>query len=359
MRDVPDGAEAPDESVAPVRPGKFEALEAGRGIAAVFVLVSHANAIVGEPRFYGREIWPTFFRFGAGVDFFFVLSGFIIAWAHWRDIGRPQRLRHYAVRRFRRIYPAYWVVLVPLSLAYFLFPRAGVPSQHDPLNFVFSFLLLPYPAPPILGVAWTLVYEIIFYVLFGMVILFGRAAFPLLSGWGAAVFVANLISTTFPFPFSTLLDSANLEFLLGVSAAFALRHRAIPVPALLAVAGPACFLALMLLGPPVIDHPLASRLGYGIAAAAGMLGMVELERTGRIATPRLLRHLGAASYALYLIHGEAISVTIQVVTRATHLSLPPVVAMTILVVAGIVAGVLFHRFVERPLGRRLNRPSAA
>jgi exopolysaccharide production protein ExoZ len=111
------------------------------------------------------------------------------------------------------------------------------------------------------------------------------------------------------------------------------------------------------LGPSVIDHPLLSRLGYGIAVTVGILGVVELERGGRIATPWPLRQLGAASYALYLIHGEAISFAIQVMIKVTHRSLPAWVAMAVPVAAGIVAGILYHKLVEAPLARRLNRPA--
>ncbi len=58
------------------------------------------------------------FAFGhAGVDFFFVLSGFIILHVHAGDIGRPVRLGHYLQRRFTRVYPFYWVVFLLALLA--------------------------------------------------------------------------------------------------------------------------------------------------------------------------------------------------------------------------------------------------
>jgi peptidoglycan/LPS O-acetylase OafA/YrhL len=51
------------------------------------------------------------FRWGdAGVEFFFVLSGFIIASAHAGDISRPARLIPYLQRRIIRIYPPYWII---------------------------------------------------------------------------------------------------------------------------------------------------------------------------------------------------------------------------------------------------------
>ena len=52
------------------------------------------------------------FQFGhAGVDLFFVISGFIILFVHYDDIGRPERVGRYLGRRLSRIMPAYWVAL--------------------------------------------------------------------------------------------------------------------------------------------------------------------------------------------------------------------------------------------------------
>jgi exopolysaccharide production protein ExoZ len=335
---------------------KYDGLEVGRGFAAIFVLISHTAEIVAEPRFYGRMPWGEhFLKFGAGVDYFFVLSGFIIAWAHLADIGRPDRLGHYASRRFRRIFPPYWAVLLPLSCAYFLMPSAGKPGQHDIWNFFFSVTLLPYPVHPILGVAWTLVYEMIFYAIFGIAIWKGRPAFVLLWLWGAAVLVANLVTKTMAFPFSILFDSLNLEFLMGVSAAICLRRYRIPIPEVLAVLGFAAFLTILLIDYPVAANPLLMRIGYGLSATIGILGLVETERSRGLPTPKLLRTFGAASYAIYLVHGIAISVAIQLVVRLTHRLLPLPLVMLILIGAGIAAGLLFHFYVETPLARWMKK----
>ena len=46
-----------------------------------------------------------------GVNFFFVPSGFIIFFAHAKDVGRPARIGTYLWRRFARVYPTYWVFI--------------------------------------------------------------------------------------------------------------------------------------------------------------------------------------------------------------------------------------------------------
>jgi peptidoglycan/LPS O-acetylase OafA/YrhL len=318
----------------------------------VLVLLSHISLIIGEPRFYGRPPFDgAFAKFGAGVDFFFVLSGFIIAWIHWGDVGRPMQLRHYVVRRIQRIYPPYWGVLLPLSLLYFLSPSSGVPSQHDAANFVASLLLFPYPEHPILGVAWTLVYEVVFYTLFGLLILIGRGVFWLLGLWSVAILVANLTFNALAYPLTILLDVRNLQFLLGILAALWVREGTIPLPRLMTVVGAALFLAQLLVVHPVLDDPLVGRIGFGIAAATAIVGVVGWERGARLPIGAGLRLLGVASYSIYLIHGIAISAAIQIVTRVLPRDVPLVIPVIALAIAGITAGVLYHLAVERPLTR--------
>lgn len=342
---------------------KFTGIEAGRGLAAVLVVLAHATSIMAEPRFYDRLVWDgMLLRGGAGVDFFFVLSGFIIAWAHFDDIGQPGRLGRYALKRFLRIYPSYWCVLLPLSLLYALFPSAGEPSQHDPINFVFSVTLLPYPEHPILGVAWTLVYEVFFYFVFGCLIWCGRRAATLLLLWGGLVLFAQAFQSL-PFPWSVPLNAVSLEFLCGIGAAHLLRHHRVRAPIPLAVSGIFLFVGVMVLMPLLSAYDLLIRGAFGLSASAAIVGIVECERRFSLGVPRPLRILGAASYAIYLVHGVALSFNIQILRRFAPGTLPLFVPLVVLVIGGVTAGIAFHYVVELPLSsylrvRLLPRPSA-
>lgn len=97
---------------------KLESLQVGRGVAAFMVLLFHSQVFMRVV--HPESGFARMFGFGrTGVDFFFVLSGFLMVYVHRRDFGAPSRLGVYAYKRLTRIYPVYWVlcaVLVPLVL---------------------------------------------------------------------------------------------------------------------------------------------------------------------------------------------------------------------------------------------------
>jgi exopolysaccharide production protein ExoZ len=330
---------------------KFGGIEAARGIAAVLVAAYHGSRLVAQPRYAG--VIPAggmFGDFDKGVDFFFVLSGFLITWVHWNDIGRRSRLRHYLRRRFIRIYPIYWVAL--------LFPLAGsalhVRESAEPLTWdlvVSSIFLLPGKQHPVLGVAWTLVYEVLFYCAFACAILTGRRP----AAWAAAVWAAlimgvSLLGISAPFPSSFLVSPFILEFLMGVAVAILLRRIAVSSPRTVAIAGAAFFVVFMLtrIDRYVSLGDLGPRLFFGPCAAAFVAGSVEWERSGRASVPRWLALLGGASYSIYLIH-----TTVEpIVMRAawSHIrTVSPLIITVGLACAGTSAGIVFHLIVEKPV----------
>src|SRR5665213_484275 len=135
-------------------------IQAARGAAALLVVFYHAGRMLSLNQYVGNDPLDGLFSFGhAGVDFFFVLSGFIIYFVHHKDLNSPQRVSRYAWRRFVRIYPIYWVVtLGAIALAV-----AGHHNDISVQRITASFFLLPQAEDPIVGVAWTLEHEVLFY----------------------------------------------------------------------------------------------------------------------------------------------------------------------------------------------------
>jgi exopolysaccharide production protein ExoZ len=327
---------------------RFVTLEVGRALAASLVVLHHAGNIMAQPRFYGEHPFSGHLQnFNVGIDFFFVLSGFIITWVHWRDIGDPSRLGNYAAKRFLRIYPPYWGVMIPLAILYLSVPTAGISSQRDPLNIVLSIFLLPAASQPVLGVAWTLVHEVFFYGVFAGVIAAGRLGLAIFPMWALAILAVDRLGES-TFPLSFFASPFNLDFIMGVCAAALLKSRRIPLPAVLFVAGIASFLALMLFAPHIQDDSLVSRLAFGGSAFFALLGLVALELRQPVRLPRAFVFFGAASYSVYLVHPIVLSFGVHILSRAPSL-LPNDAIALVLTASGIGVGFLYYKIFEPAL----------
>jgi exopolysaccharide production protein ExoZ len=93
------------------RPTSLDTLQAGRAFAALAVVLFHLNIYAfGTKPHMGGELSSLFNMGYAGVEFFFVLSGFLMMHVHHADLGRPEKLAAYARKRAVRIYPMYWIV---------------------------------------------------------------------------------------------------------------------------------------------------------------------------------------------------------------------------------------------------------
>lgn len=324
---------------------KLLGVEVARGIAACLVVFYHAARHVALGT--GEKPLGSLTNFGhAGVDFFFVLSGFIILFAHFDDLGRPDRTGHYIARRFTRVYPVYWAVLAVI-LAIGLVARGVLPP---PTELIRDILLLPY-GEPTLGVAWTLQFEVMFYTLFIALILHRRIGTAVFAAW-LVLIVAGLV-VEFPDVFGRKLANAYCaQFFMGMGAALLLRRGSVPLPGWLLGLGIASFLAFgMLENLGYLDgYGTAARFTYGIPATMILIGIVALERAGRLRVSPLAASIGSASYAIYLMHLLAIGITWKVLEKLGITEIRPVeIVFAIVVAAGIAGGIIGHRLIERPL----------
>ncbi|WP_280154891.1 acyltransferase [Piscinibacter sp. XHJ-5] len=125
----------------------------------------------------------------SGVDLFFVLSGYLIYGTLMR---RPQSFGAFMIRRVRRIYPAFLVVFVTYMALAFAIPSLGakLPATGLPSYFLANLLLLPglFPIEPLITVAWSLSYEMFFYLLLPVVIALAR-----LRQWAPVHRIAALV----------------------------------------------------------------------------------------------------------------------------------------------------------------------
>ena len=162
---------------------KLLSLEAGRGLAAFSVVMFHASH-AADNFTSGASHTPLFAWGTHGVDFFFVLSGFIIYFVHCQDERGFAGAKRFLGKRIRRIYIPYLPVGILLGLAYVLFPTLSHGNRE--WGWATTLTLLPFDRPASLTVSWTLVYEIIFYLIF--LSFYAVRRFGLLMAfWGTAV----------------------------------------------------------------------------------------------------------------------------------------------------------------------------
>jgi peptidoglycan/LPS O-acetylase OafA/YrhL len=341
-------------------PQRLDGLQMLRFFAAFAVLVEH---VMHEALSFGiapngliARLEPV--DFGVGVDVFFVISGFIMLHISAEKFGAPGAPREFLLRRIIRLVPLYWLFTLAMLVATVLVPGQLAHNSLNPAHALASFGFIPWLdstglTHPILGLGWTLNYEMYFYALFALMLLLPlRAGVWTIGGLFVALAFAHLLVPPSQVQAYFWTDPIILEFLFGIGLALLMRRgMALPgwLPPLLVVLG----VAGLGLGQLVdIGGPFDRALTSGIPAALVVAGTV-------FARPRSLGWIGKAlvlggdaSYALYLSHPFSINVVI-LGWQKLHLSLPWLFMGTTIVVSVAVA-VVVHLVLERPLLRWLN-----
>jgi len=289
------------------------------------------------------------FQFGhAGVDLFFVISGFVILFIHFDDVGRLRRIQRYLERRLTRVLPAYWVAL---ALTGVLSAAGG----HGARLMTIAWAVLPVPisAEPLLGVAWTLQYEFVFYLVFAVLILNRVAGMALMLGWLAIIVVGAVRADPIAVP-GAFYGLFNLEFFAGMAVAYRLRRGGLPQYKLVLAAGVVLF-AFTAMAEDLrwIDgYSAFARLAYGLPSTLLVLGSAEASRLGVVRLPAMLRTLGSASYSLYLFHFLLIGIAWKLwLAVGLDKAVPPEIAFVLFAATAIIGGIVISRLVEYPLMR--------
>lgn len=344
----------------PADSGKLHSIEAARAFAACAVALMHAANLMRVEAFSGHIGLGGIFDFGyIGVDFFFVLSGFIITYVHFADIGRIERTPRYLWRRFSRIFPIYWAILL-LSIAFSVLGRLALGKgpgwEIGPRDIAGTvFLMISEGEPKYVGVAWSLQYELVFYLAFCLLLLHARIGRAIFAAWGAFVLARALGWVKMDLPLS-LGNPHCLEFLLGVAVGALARRRALRAPFWLLPLVLAAFVAAAIFEVygPFGRHAPAGRIALGLASAALLATLVALERARALHPPRWLTRIGSVSYSIYLGHILFINLTYMVLLKlGLYHRLPEALVYSIALVVTLSATVMIGFYVELPLVRAL------
>ena len=345
---------------------KLRSIELLRGIAALSVAIAHADALIGGNADLPFGRWHQFAMPGtAGVEFFFVLSGFVMALAHGAEIGPGGNVGRFLWKRFCRIYPLYWLVL-----AWPLHQFWGAPSV-TPAAIAQWATLAPVRTDNLVVVAWTLRQEVTFYLVLSLCLL-PRIGPAILVLWVAITTAIWFLVSAPAVPgiagivWSHVFSIFDFEFFAGLAAGWLLRRAPLGRTAGAAILAAGLALVAWRMSQdgwgaeygPVIARPI-----YGAAYAAVILGCATLERAGTLRFgPRAARVTwlaGAISYPLYLVHLPVLDVVARTLgQRGVAARIGPDATFAVLLASAVLGGVVLALAVDQPLQRLLRRVSA-
>lgn len=337
----------------PAESNRLIAMEGLRGLAVTLVFFAHYFGIFEN---YLGNISSSASRLkiigDVGVDLFFVISGYLI---YGSLIHRPQPFFPFLYRRIQRLYPAFLVVLaIYLCLSFILTSESKLPA--GPLETVLyiaaNILLLPgiFEITPIITVAWSLSYEMAFYLTVPWVIEALR-----LRSWTPWARTAAFLALIVAWEFVPLPHPRVAMFLCGM----------ILVEMLPALKGllrdtrlldGATLLAVLALGV-VLSRDYSPGLYLGtmfvvcfLLCTAAFIGHGPVSRALSV---RPLRWLGNMSYSYYLMHGLVLKMFYFVIAHVPALQLEPGTAFWLYLPLAfgltLVGSAVLFLTVERPL----------
>ena len=368
-----------NSAAAPVNPAhrRFEALDSLRGVCAVLVVMFHMP-VASHWRDWGLVQHGYLF-----VDYFFVLSGFVIAHAYSQRLKTPVDAGRFMVRRLGRVWPLHALMLaafIGLELVRLWAPFDGAtPFTRDrSVESIFTnlFLIQAFHIHPSLtwnGPAWTLSVEVGCYVVFAGLLLATPRAWrwvgAVLAVIGAVIVLTQAkryMNTTYDFAFPRAAYGFFLGCLLqGVWTRIPrLKGTAATVLELATVVGVCIFIGFAT-GPTTVLVTLL--FVFSVWVFAGEEGALS-----RLLDSRPLVTLGRWSFAIYMVHMFVLVVTLIIARKLDWLPggrridfgspwLNDLFAVGLFGLI-VVLAVLAHRFVEQPAQRMIDRwtkPKAA
>jgi exopolysaccharide production protein ExoZ len=342
------------------RKSRLKSVQACRAYAVLGVIMSHISGL--EERYFHTSHCRLFRVGNIGVDIFFVVSGLVISLVTTGKFRVTRNALTFLYHRFARIYPVFWFYFM-IALAIFLYRPSLVNAMagHKP-HVVRAFLLIPSDSPNLVVQAWSLSYEVAFYLVFGiaMFLLAERWLPFFLGGWTLVIATLAILHIHPSAAFAVFTSAYDVEFIVGCCV-FLLYRRISSSPhrgrlaILLAILWGLGITLWCVVGHAgstewIDEHPwmrIALRLP---SAVLFVWGAIELEGHSRWFDHPWIDAIGDWSYSLYLSHILLIA-TIGRPLSAILRHLPGGFLLTyaILIPCVLGAGYLSYRFLEQPL----------
>jgi peptidoglycan/LPS O-acetylase OafA/YrhL len=377
-----------DSTLSPPRQPRYPGLDLWRGVACLMIVVLHASHYASENNAanpFERAVLWALSKMGAGVPIFFVISGYCIAATSDAMRRKPRAPGRFFVRRFRRIFPPYWIfALMALSLVmvltalgraelvsgnYGLIPHPQRVSWSQwvgniTLTQTWRYHLFGDPELKIIGPAWTLCYEEQFYAVCALILIVAPRRF-----FAGVTLVTLATLVTAPWSQTSegqairgfFFDGRWLMFAEGVAVYYALNYARRRTPGIAFFAALLFAVIALRLRPEVATDEFARNAVWELIASTvfALAALLLRPWDGRLVGSRLTRPLAACGqmcYSLYLIHWPITIVITEYAHGAGVRGFWPTVlfAAPAAVAVSVACAWLFHIMVER---RFLNAPA--
>ena len=330
--------------------GRINSLEAGRGIAALAVVLLHAGTGMVPEQYSGHVGLNDLFNFGKyGVDFFFVLSGYIMNRVTFqKEASFPGALKFF-VRRLFRILPAYWMVLLVSTLIN-RFQRGKVEVGYE---WIFSQVFL-LDSPLFVSAAWTLQFEFLFYFMIAIGICNRSVGYFLFMLWGVLLIYRSAflhLGIAHDNLFQVISNPYCVLFFFGYIGCEIIERTAKGIlysTALVLLIGALHF---MLMSVATMDEELSWRSLLGAIFVLVISVARRFERTIDLRAGAFVL-LGKVSYSLYISHILVLGLSYWLLAKiGLYSHLHELIIIIFAVVNCIVVATILYLFVEKPFIR--------
>jgi peptidoglycan/LPS O-acetylase OafA/YrhL len=339
------------------KPAEVLSVQYLRAAAALLVVFYHARQFPGFEAAVGTSVGK------AGVEIFFVISGFVMAVTAGR--ANTPALR-FLEKRILRIVPLYWTMTLLTAGLLLAVPNLFRDNLFTWNHFLLSLLFIPHVNPvdadsysPLIKIGWTLNFEMFFYFTFAALMRFRLATrIAAMTILFSALIAANRLWQPDLAPLQFWASGELFEFVMGCAIGYLYLNgslAAVPVPVAWAgIAG--SVLTLLIFGSYHPDIPRA--VVVGIPAAFLVAAAIGLEQKGRMGISHRWKFLGDASYSLYLTHLLPI-VILRKLWALGHLPTQglgyALIFIALTMSLAILVGATTYRYFEKPLLGYLRR----
>ncbi|MBL4661410.1 MAG: acyltransferase [Alcanivoracaceae bacterium] len=356
-------------------PNRYTAIDALRGIAALLVVWHHSSesfiniADIAQQGSYLADIAKEYDFGRIGIICFFLISGFVIP-SSFKLAGKNP-LKTFAIHRFFRLYPAYWLSLVAI-IVYQLLMNIEIKPATVIANT--SMLQSFFSQPHLIGLYWTLQIELIFYTLCALLFYLGilnntKIVFNIILAFFLLFVVLQSIAALTSIDLSISKEFQLLPYLLSTMFLGAFYRKIYDgkiadkqlvtytlLASLMCFGLPLFLLISAIMGYELTEHSFRFGAAHTLAFILFYAGLVLLKKT-----PKALLWLGAISYSLYLFHPIVLQILMQIIIKSNisylhglHLS----IYMTITTIISIIMASFIYIILEKPairLGRKLSK----